>query len=48
MPDAARLLCCGFAPDRRAEIDELIDRGLGGVVLYLRGTSPAGRTRWRR
>ena len=41
MPDqftqtAARLLCCGFAPEHRAEIDQLIDRGLGGVILFAR------------
>ena len=37
--NAARLLCCGFAPENRAVVDELIDRGLGGVILFARNTT---------
>ena len=33
---AARLLCCGFAPEHREQLEDFIDRGLGGVILFAR------------
>ena len=36
MQDAARFLCCGFDSAHRDDLDALIDRGLGGVVLFSR------------
>ncbi len=33
---AARMICAGFTPENRAVIDELIDRGLGAVILFSR------------
>src|SRR5688500_6468168 len=41
MPDerhrlAARMICAGFTPENRHVIDELIDAGIGAVVLFSR------------
>lgn len=33
---AARMICAGFTPENRPVIEKLIDRGLGGVILFSR------------
>src|SRR5688500_6802224 len=33
---AARMICAGFTPENRPVIERLIDRGLGGVILFSR------------
>lgn len=33
---AARMICAGFTPHNRHVIDELIDRGIGAVILFSR------------
>ena len=36
---AAKLLCCGFQPDRRADFDSLLDLGLAGAILFSRNAT---------
>jgi beta-N-acetylhexosaminidase len=40
---AAGLVCCGFEPERRDELDDLLRDGLAGVILFQRN-APAGST----